>query len=85
MKSGIADQVATSHRYILQWMRLLETAIVEQQKIATKRGSMDPTKIGYYIMSMPSDQIATLCVLHLVRHLFKEFVEDLHKDSERTS
>lgn len=66
-------------------MRLLETAIVEQQKIATKRGSMDPTKIGYYIMSMPSDQIATLCVLHLVRHLFKEFVEDLHKDSERTS
>lgn len=85
MRQGLADQVATSHRYILEWMRLLEQAIIEQQKIATKRGTLDHTKIGYYLMAMPGDQIATICVLHLVRHLFKEFVEDLHKDSERAS
>lgn len=36
-------------------------------------------------MSLPSDQIATLCVIHLVRHLFKEFVSDIHKEGELKS
>lgn len=44
---------------------------------------MDPTKIGYYLMSLPSEQIATLCVLHLMRHLFKEFVDDIHKEADK--
>ena len=33
-------------------------------------------------MSLPSEQIATLCVLHLMRHLFKEFVNDIHKEAD---
>ena len=36
-------------------------------------------------MSLPSEQIATLCVVHLVRHLFKEFVSDIHKEGELQS
>lgn len=34
-------------------------------------------------MSLPSEQIATLCVLHLMRHLFKEFVDDIHKEADK--
>jgi DNA polymerase III delta prime subunit len=64
-------------------MRTLDTAIAEQQKIASKRGSLDHNKIGYYLMSMPSETIATLCVLHLMRHLFKEFVSDIHKEADQ--
>ena len=33
MKVGKADQMATSHRYILEWTKTLETAIAEQQQI----------------------------------------------------
>lgn len=42
IKLGKADQLSVSHRYILQWMRSLEEAIVEQQKIFIKRGNLDP-------------------------------------------
>ena len=34
-------------------------------------------------MSLPSEQIATLCVLHLMRHLFREFVNDIHKEADK--
>jgi hypothetical protein len=52
IKLGRADQLATSHRYILLWMRSLEAAITEQQKIFLKRGNLDPqkSKIGYYLI-----------------------------------
>lgn len=63
-------------------MRTLETTISEQQKINMKRGSIDSKKIGYYLMALPADQIATLCILHLMRHLFTEFVNDIHKEAE---
>jgi|LauGreDrversion4_2_1035121.scaffolds.fasta_scaffold13696_2 hypothetical protein len=33
-------------------------------------------------MALPADQIATLCILHLMRHLFTEFVNDIHKEAE---
>jgi hypothetical protein len=36
-------------------MKTLEGAISEQQKIFVKRGSLDPTKIGYYLMALPSE------------------------------
>ena len=42
MKYGKADQLAVSHRYILNWMHSLEMAINEQQKIFIKRGNIDP-------------------------------------------
>lgn len=33
-------------------------------------------------MALPADQIATLCILYLMRHLFTEFVNDIHKEAE---
>ena len=66
-------------------MKALETAVAEQQKIFVKRGSLDSNKIGYYLASMPSEQIATLCVLHLMRHLMSEFVHDIHKEADERS
>ena len=40
LKIGRADSLATSHRYILSWMRWLDGAISEQQRIFIKRGSL---------------------------------------------
>jgi len=78
LKIGRADQLATSHRYIISWMRTLELAITEQQKIFVKRGNIDPSrnKLGYYLIQMPSDKISALCVMHLMKHLFLQFVKD---------
>jgi len=36
-------------------------------------------------MALPSETIATLCVSHLVKKLFQEFVDDMHKEAERHS
>jgi hypothetical protein len=60
-------------------MKLLENSIAEQQKIFIKRGNLDPSKskIGYYLIQMPSEKIASLCVLHLMKHLFKQFIHDI--------
>ena len=44
IKIGRADQLAASHRYILRWMRAIETAVVEQQRIYVKRANIDPLK-----------------------------------------
>jgi len=55
IKVGRADSLATSHRYILGWMKTLEAAIAEQQKISTKRGTLDSNSIGFYLMSLPSE------------------------------
>jgi hypothetical protein len=77
---GRADSLATSHRYILAWTRLLERAITEQQKIFVKRGNLDParSKLGYHLVQMPSDKIAALCVVHLMKHLFAKFSSDIN-------
>ena len=52
IKIGKADQLSVSHRYIISWMKLLEDAIAEQQKIFIQRGNLDPakSKIGYYLI-----------------------------------
>jgi hypothetical protein len=72
IKIGRADQLATSHRYILSWIKSMEQSITEQQKIFIKRGNLDPQKsrLGYYLVQMPSDKISALCVMHLMKHLF---------------
>jgi hypothetical protein len=56
-------------------MRTLETVITEQQKIFVKRGNIDPSKskLGYYLIQMPSEKIAAVCVMHLMKHLFTQF------------
>lgn len=85
IKVGKAEELAHSHRYILQWIETMTAVITEQQKIAAKRGAFDKNSIGYYLMAMPSEQISSLCVLHVMRHLFSEFVNDIHKEAEKTS
>jgi len=58
--------------------------IAEQQKIFLKRGNLDPqkSKVGFYLIQMPSEKIATLCVLHLVKHLFSQFIRDIRNEDE---
>lgn len=77
---GRADTLATSHRYIIGWTRTLERAITEQQRIFVKRGNLDPSrsKLGYHLVQMPSDKIAALCVIHLMKHLFAKFSTDIN-------
>jgi hypothetical protein len=85
IKIGRADQLATSHRYILSWIKSMEHSITEQQKIFIKRGNLDPQKsrLGYYLVQMPSDKISALCVMHLMKHLFSQFVKDVkHFDED---
>lgn len=84
IKIGRADQLSVSHRYIISWMKLLEDAISEQQKIFIQRGNLDPqkSKIGYYLIQMPSDKIASICVLHLMKHLFRQFIHDIRQYEE---
>jgi len=36
-------------------------------------------------MSMPSDELASLCVIHVMRHLLNEFLNNTNKDAERFS
>lgn len=36
-------------------------------------------------MSMPSDELASLCVIHMMRHLLGEFLNNTNKDAERFS
>lgn len=62
---------------------MLETAIAEQQRIFMKQGSLDTNKVGFYVMAMPSDELASLCVIHMMRHLLGEFLNNTNKDAER--
>jgi hypothetical protein len=81
IKIGKADQLATSHRYIISWMRAMEQAVAQQQKIIVKRASLEGTKRmeDLYLIQMPSDKISALCVLHLMKHLFSQFLNEQKK------
>lgn len=72
MRIGRADQLATSHRYMINWIKTIESAITEQQRIIVKRGSVDPKKdrLSFLLIQMPSDKMAALCIMHLMKHLF---------------
>ena len=48
-----------------------------------KQGSLDTNKVGFYIMSMPSDELASLCVIHMMRHLLGEFLNNTNKDADK--
>ena len=85
IKIGRADQLSASHRNILKWTKTLEAAISEQQRIFMKQGSLDTNKIGFYVVSMPSDELASICVIHMMRHLLGEFLNNTNKDAERYS
>jgi len=36
-------------------------------------------------MAIPSDELASLCVIHMMRHLLSEFLDNTNKDAERFS
>jgi hypothetical protein len=36
---------------------------------------MDANKVGFYLISMPADKIATVCVMHLMKVLLAEFTQ----------
>jgi hypothetical protein len=66
-------------------MKTLENSISEQQRIFVKQGSLDQNKIGFYMVSLPSDQIATLCVTHLMRHLMSSFVKSTENEAAKAA
>ena len=76
---GKASELASSHRVILHWMSSLETVIAEQQRIALRKGNLssDMSKPGFLILQMPSEKIASLCVMNLMKNLFSTFVTDI--------
>ena len=63
----------------------MDAALSEQQRIFMKQGSLDTKKIGFYILAMPSDELASMCVIHIMRHLLGEFLHNTNKDAERNS
>ena len=36
-------------------------------------------------MSMPSEQIATICVVHMMRHLMNEFINNTSKEADKVA
>ena len=38
--------------------------------------------MGYYLIQMPSDKIAAVCVMHLMKHLLGQFVRDVNNFDE---
>lgn len=43
---------------------------------------MDANKVGFYLISMPADKIATVCVMHLMKILLSEFTCDTEKQAD---
>ena len=80
VKIGRADQLAASHRYMINWIKTIEKAIMQQQRIILKRTKVDPQKdkISLLLLQMPSDKAAALCIIHLMKHLFTQFLDE-HK------
>jgi hypothetical protein len=45
--------------------------------------SASRNELGFYLIQLPSDKIAALCVMHLMKRLFSEFaLESKSHDSE---
>jgi hypothetical protein len=61
----------------------MENALNEQQRMFIKQGSLDTKKIGFYIMALPADELANLCVIHIMRFLLNNFVKSDLKDGEK--
>lgn len=41
--------------------------------------------MGYYLIQMPSDKVAAVCVIHMMKHLFGQFVKDVRTFEEEYS
>ena len=64
----------------------MEAVLLEQQRSFMKSKSKTTTRnIGFYILALPADEIASLCVIHMMRRLLTHFIDDTRKDAERSS
>lgn len=61
----------------------MEYALSEQQRMFIKQGSLDTKKIGFYVMAVPADELANLCVIHIMRFLLNNFVKVDKVDGEK--
>lgn len=61
---------------------MLQKAVEEQQRIFMKRGVLDydKNKIGYLMLRLPADRIASVCVLYLIKLLFRS-IHSLNPES----
>ena len=50
-----------------------------------KQQTLDQNSIAYYILSMPSKEIASLCVLHLMRTLTQEHMRFSIEEAAKNS
>ena len=83
IKIGRADQLAASHRIVLYWLKSIQNAIQEQQRIFLRKNATDgKNKASFYLIQMPSDKIASICVMHLMKTLFRQFIRDLGDTSD---
>jgi DNA-directed RNA polymerase len=61
-------------------MNSLEAVILEQQRISLRKnygkGNKD-TPVSMYLLQMPSEKIASICVIQLMKTLFRNFITDL--------
>ena len=62
IKIGKADQLAASHRIVLHWLKAIESAVQEQQRIFLRKSNLENKKgkPSYYILQLPSDKIASI-------------------------
>lgn len=48
-----------------------------------QQGNIDQSKIGFYIISMPSEQISSMCVIYLMRYLMEHFVSNTSLEADK--
>jgi hypothetical protein len=79
IKIGRADQLAASHRIVLYWLKSIQNSIQEQQRIFLRKSNLETEKgkPSFFLLQMPSDKIASICVMHLMKTLFRQFINDL--------
>ena len=87
IKIGRADQLAASHRIVLHWLKAIQNAIQEQQRIFLRKSNLEikKGKPSFFLLQMPSDKIASICVMHLMKTLFRQFIRDLGDSSKEES
>jgi DNA-directed RNA polymerase len=60
--------------------------IQEQQRIFLRKSNLETEKgkPNFYLLQLPSDKIASICVMHLMKTLFRQFIRDQSDDSHKT-
>ena len=67
------------------WIRTLEEVITEQQKMFLKNQSLNKNSISYYMLSLPSKEISSMCIIHMMRVLMSNSIRTNLEDAARAS